>query len=60
MKGSTILITMNNNKLIIVGNHRIFHESQGGDLVSSKIKRIMLDAWDIYKKESFHDTEIFA
>lgn len=55
-----VAISRAKSKLIIVGNHRIFHESKGGDLVSSKIKRIMLDAWDIYKKESLYEGELFA
>ena len=47
-----VAISRAKSKLIIVGNHRIFHESKGSDLVSSKIKRIMLEAWDVHIKNS--------
>lgn len=47
-----VAISRAKSKLIIVGNHRVFNEAKGGDLVSSKIKSIMLNAWRIHSKNS--------
>lgn len=42
-----VAISRAKSKLIIVGDNRIFHECDGRDLVSHKVKSIVDKAWDL-------------
>lgn len=43
-----VAISRAKSKLIIVGQHRLFHEGKQIDLVSSKVKKVLQKSWESY------------